>query len=193
LVVIQPAVSGGGAQLAVDVMVQVQHVYKLLSRPPSTGRLMPVMYAAAGLARNAIAAAISPGVAKRPMGTPARACAAIWVAVAWGGDAADGPTGAGVRRNLGGGGAGFCRPGRKQTVQPAGGSVAGQYIINCNPRGREFARQGFCPAGHRPTDGVGNAQSGNRLFHRGGNYIDDATVPGLPHARQQGLDQGLVG
>ncbi len=41
-----------GAQLAVDVMVQVQHVYKLVSRPPSSGRLMPVMYAAAGLAPN---------------------------------------------------------------------------------------------------------------------------------------------
>ena len=42
--------------------------YKLPVRPPSTGRLIPVMYDAAGEARKATAFAISSGVANRFIG-----------------------------------------------------------------------------------------------------------------------------
>lgn len=41
-------------------------------RPPSTNSVWPVMYPAAGLARNSTAGATSAGVPKRPMGVRAR-------------------------------------------------------------------------------------------------------------------------
>src|SRR5690606_29994125 len=45
-------------------------------RPPSTARLTPLTYAAAGVHRKAIAAATSAGLAKRPAGTVLRIASA---------------------------------------------------------------------------------------------------------------------
>src|SRR5690606_37706483 len=66
---------------------------------------------------------------------------------------------------------------------------AGQHVVDGDALGRELARQGLGPGGHRAADRVGHARARDRFAYRGGDDVDDAAPARLAHAWQHRLQQ----
>src|SRR5688500_16816471 len=75
----------------------------------------------------------------------------------------------------------------------SGFRVAGQNVVDRDAIGPEFARQRLGPARDRAAYGVGYAEIGDRLAHRGRNDVDDPAPGRGAHPGQHRLHQCVIG